>query len=297
MESGSHPRSYLYVPGNRADRLHKCLSLGVDAIIADLEDSVPAADKQQARDNVAQWLRPGPGGPQRWVRIDPAAAGTDLRAAVAPALTGVVVAKADLDVLAEVDASLTEIERAAGRPERSSAVIALIESARGLQQAAQLAHAPRVCRMIFGEVDLLADLGIDHAAAPPCWIASLRLQVVLASAAAGLAAPVGPTALTVNDQAEMAAGARTLLQQGFRARTAIHPAQLPAIEQAFTPSADEIARARRLIEAFEEAGSGVAVNERGRLLDPAVLRGARDIVSRAPRAEPAHQGRGVGRER
>ena len=282
----SQPRSYLYVPANRPDRLGKALSTTAGAVIADLEDSVPATDKESARRNVSDWLtggHAGESGPQRWVRVDPADAESDVRAAAGPALTGLVVAKADPAVLSGVDELLCSVERSLGLTERSVPVIALVESAAGLAAVARLATAPRVCRLLFGEVDLLADLGIDRVRADRAWVDQLRLQVVTASAAAGLAAPIGPTALTVSDRQEMLDGAQRLLWQGFRARTAIHPAQLPAIEQTFTPSPEEIAAAAELVGLFEAAGSGVAVDRQGRLLDPAVLRGARDVLARAPR--------------
>ncbi len=277
-------RSYLYVPANRQDRLARAAARGADALILDLEDSVPPAGKEQARQLLAHWLagQRDPGC-EVWVRINPSAAAQDIAATVSPVVTGVVVPKAEPALLAEISDLLDRAERASGLPAGRLGVLAIIETARGLQSAAAVAAAPRIVRLGLGEADLAADLGIqlgpDRAELLP-----VRLQIVVASAAAGTGAPVGPTSTDFRDAGQLRTSTRALLALGFRARTAIHPAQLPVINAVFTPSEAEIARASRLVAAFEaaeRAGTGVFTDEDGTMVDLAVVRSAREVLARA----------------
>ncbi len=287
-------RSYLYVPGDRADRLAKAASRGADALIVDLEDSVARAAKDQARQTTREWLagqrpsgqRPGgqrPGGPaQLWLRINRDLADADIDV-VSAAVTGLVVPKAEPALLAVIDGLLTRREQALGLDAGRLAVQPLIETAAGLLEVAAVAGAPRVARLGIGEADLAAELGLRPGPARE-ELAPIRLQVVIASAARGIAAPVGPTATDFRDLDALRATSEALLRLGFRARTAIHPAQLPVINEVFTPSADEVERARRLVAALDEAergGAGVTVAEDGTMLDVAVVRSAREVLARA----------------
>lgn len=275
-------RSYLYVPADHQDRLAKSVERGADAVIADLEDGVAPADKDAARRHVADWLATADPaiGPQRWVRIDPDAAPADIAAAASATLTGVLVAKADAAVLAAVDRLLTETETGLDLPAGRIAVIPLIETAAALLEAIAVARSPRVLRLGIGEVDLTADLGL-RPGADATELAPLRFQVVAASAAAGIARPLGPTSTDFRDLAAFERSAELLLRQGFRARTAIHPAQLPVIHTVFTPGQQELADARDLLRRFRAAGGGVAVDARGRMIDAAVIRSADELVRSA----------------
>lgn len=285
------PRSYLYVPGDRRDRLARAPTLGADAVIADLEDAVLAGSKGAARANVAEWLRE-----QRspacelWVRINGTSLGEDLAAVVTEALTGVVLPKAQIAVVMDTDRLLTGLEASAQLPVGGVAVLALIETARGLLSAVDLASAPRVTRLGIGEADLVGELRLRPSEAQD-ELTSMRLQITLASAAAGIAAPVGPTSLDVRDLDALRRSTEALLRLGFRARTAIHPAQLPVVNAAFSPSAAEVAAAAQVVaefEAAEQAGMGVLSDGRGRLVDVAVVRAARETLARD--RPPAHDG-------
>jgi len=277
-------RSYLYVPGDRADRLARAADRGADALLADLEDAVSAARKDQARQTVAAWLA----GPERircqvWIRVNSDHAADDIAATISPAVAGVVVPKAEPALLASISSLLSRREDELGLGEGTFAMIPLIETAAGLLAAADIAAAPRVLRLGIGEADLAADLRLqpDPGRAE---LMPLRLQIVVASAAARIAAPVAPTATDFRDLDELRESTEALLRLGFRARTAIHPAQLPVINEVFTPSAQEVARARRLVEALaaaERTGSAVATDEDGRMVDEAVARSAREVLDRA----------------
>lgn len=273
-------RSYLYVPGTEPDRLAKSLRRGADAVIADLEDAVAVGDKAAARKTVAAWLAGLPATPvQVWVRINADSPAEDV-AVLAGTGTGVVVPKADPALLERVDALLADRERELGLPRGSFAVVPLIESASGLLLLPAVAAAPRVHRLGIGEADLIGELGLRPGPGRE-ELLPLRLQVVVASVAAGIAAPVAPTSTDFRDLESFRSTSAALLRLGFRGRTAIHPGQVPVVNEAFTPGEEELAAAQRLIAGFESAGSGVFVDERGRMVDEAVVRAARETVRRA----------------
>lgn len=274
-------RSYLYVPADQPERLDRSVDRGADALIIDLEDSVAFAGKAAARAAAAGWLaRHEQGGPQRWVRINADSAAEDLQAVACPALLGVVVPKVEPDLVAEVDTLLTEAERRLEMTPGSLLVIPLIETARGLLLAAELARTPRVVRLGIGEADLAADLGVlpgpDRVE-----LTSLRLQVVVASAAARIGRPIAPTSTDFRDLDAFRASGQALLRLGFRGRTAVHPAQIPVIHEVFTPGADEVRTAAELVRRFDSAGGSVVTDEEGRMVDRAVVRGAREVLGRA----------------
>lgn len=273
-------RSYLYVPGTQPDRLAKSLGLGADAVIADLEDAVAVADKAAARESVAAWLTQLPPGPvQIWVRINRESPAEDI-AVLNGRPAGIVVPKADPALLRQVDTLLADREDALGLPRGSFGVVPLIESAAGLLELPATAAGPRVHRLGIGEADLIGELGLrpgpDRVELLP-----LRLQVVVASAAAGIAAPVAPTSTDFRDLDSFRSTSAALLALGFRGRTAVHPGQVPVVNETFTPGEEEVAAAERLIAGFEAAGSGVFVDDRGRFVDEAVVRAARETVQRA----------------
>lgn len=274
-------RSYLYVPGDRPDRLAGALTRGADALIADLEDAVGPGHKQAAREHVRAWLGAGPqDGPQRWVRINADTADTDLDAVVTAALTGVVVPKSEPDRLSAIDATLRKLEAERGLPAGSVAVLPLLESGLGVQRMAEIAAAPRVLRLGLGEVDLAADLGVTLDEERTV-LSPLRLNIVVASAAAGISRPVAPTSTAFRDLDAFRRSAETLRRQGFRGRTAIHPGQLPVIHDVFTPSEDEIAAAQDLLARFDAADGGGFVHADGTFVDLANIRNARETIALA----------------
>jgi len=288
LDPAGAARSYLYVPGDRADRLAGALSRGADALIADLEDSVAPAAKDRARETVARWLAELPAGarrPQLWIRVNAGLAAADI-GVVSPAVTGVIVPKAEPALLAGVDELLARREAETGLERGRLRVLPLIETAAGLLQVTSLAAAPRVARLGIGEADLAAELGLRPGPGRE-ELAPIRLQVVIASAAAGIAAPAAPISTDFRDLAALRSSTQALLRLGFRGRTAIHPAQVPVINEVFTPSAEELSRARRLVAAMEAAerdGAGVTVDENGAMVDVAVVRSAREVLARAAAA-------------
>jgi citrate lyase subunit beta/citryl-CoA lyase len=302
-------RSYLYVPGDRPEMLAKALDRGADAVIVDLEDAVAPDRKAAARHTVAEWLRgldsarshppsecggsaealPGRAGMrvEIWVRVNPGPAGPDdVRAVLAPAVSGIVAAKVESAAdLGHLDRALHEAERATGRVAGSVAVAPLIESAAAVLRLDEIAGAPRVRRLQAGEADLCADAGVtpgedEHE------LLFVRSRLVLVSAAYRLEPPVGPVAADFADLVRLRRTTWALARLGFVGRACIHPAQVPVVHEVFTPAPAEVDRARALIAAFDRAraaGNGVLVDDQGRMVDEAVVRRARRVIRLAQR--------------
>ena len=267
------PRSLLYTPGNRSDLVAKGSLSGADAVVVDLEDSVPSPEKERAREVVRRWLEDSPGGPQQWVRIDAAVLDEDLRLLERHMPDGIVLAGCRAAGLERLE-SWWARESPPDRP-----VVGLIEDAAGLREIGAMAQAPHLATVGIGEVDLLADLRVSRRAGAV--IDALRLQVVVDAAAAGLLAPVAPTSTDFRDLDSFRATTRAMLDLGFRSRTAIHPDQVPVINEVLTPGENEVAAARDVLARFEGAGGGVTTDQHGRLIDLAVVRGARETLARA----------------
>ncbi len=268
------PRSYLYVPGDRPERLEKAVTKAGDAIIADLEDAVAAARKELAMSCVLSWLDAlDAGGPEIWVRIGAGPRAAEELAAVAqsPRLTGVLLAKVDL----------AAVEQAARLLPERVAVGGLIETAGALLDLPALARHPRVQQLGLGEADLAAELGI--APGELSVLGPVRAQVVITSVAAGLTAPTGPVHLDVRDLDGLRTSTLALKRAGFGARSAIHPDQVAVIEDVFTPTPEEVAGARATVAAWDAAEAGVVLDDRGRMVDEAVVRLARRLVQTADR--------------
>lgn len=273
-------RTWLYVPGDRPERIAKAAALAddrrPDALILDLEGAVAPSAKPAARAAVAEALAGwADDAPPAWVRVnaDPDLCRADVEAVAAAGPAGIVLPKATAASVAHLDALLTRHDVP------TLPVVALIESAQGLLDAPDLARHPRVRNLALGEVDLAADLGVtrpDDATMLP-----LRLQVVVAAAAAGSPAPTGPVSTAVRDLDGLAASSAELRRLGFGGRSAIHPDQVPIVQAAFRPTSDELAAAERLVAAYDDAlarGDGVVVDDDGRMVDEAVVRRARLLL-------------------
>lgn len=282
-------RSYLYVPGIRPDLMVKSATYGPDAVILDLEDAVLETAKDEALAHTRAHLELSTPGPQQWVRLDGRRLEQQITAlAGLPGLTGFVLPKTTLPAFAAADDLLAEIEKTASTPtDRPLPVIGLLESAEGIIQAPELAAQPRLLRFAIGEADLLADLGMD-AGVDRAELWPIRLQVVVASAARGKAAPIAPVHLSIRDLTGLRSSTGEFRRRGFRARTALHPGQVSTINEAFAPSEAEVVAARQTLELFERArdsGDAVAVDADGSFIDEAVVRSCRAILRSAEDAE------------
>ncbi|QKV72842.1 CoA ester lyase [Amycolatopsis sp. Hca4] len=245
--------TYLFVPGDRPDRFGKAAASGADVVILDLEDAVAPAAKDAARASVGAWL----GSHRAMVRINPP--GTPWFAADAE-----LVAARGVPVMvpkAETPGVL------AGFGE----VVALVETALGVERAGELAAVPSVTRLAFGSVDLAAELGVAPEDREP--FAYPRSRLVLASAAAGLAPPVDGVTTDLHDPARLSEDVRYARRLGFGGKLCLHPRQVGPVRAGFAPTEEERAWARRVLT----AGAGVSVVD-GRMVDRPVLARARRIL-------------------
>jgi citrate lyase subunit beta/citryl-CoA lyase len=267
-------RSFLYVPGNQPKMLASALRRGADALIVDLEDAVPPAEKETARYTVAEWLRWLPADAPVWVRVNAGPMGADdARTVIAPALRGLVVAKASAGQVTALAELLDDHD-----PAGAVGLVPLLETPRAILDAAAIAAAPRVTRLQIGEADLAAELGVTPGDQE---LLLVRSTVVLASAAAGLAPPAAAVTTDFRDLDALRRSTLALKRLGFRGRACIHPAQIPVVHEVFTPSPAELADARDLVERFQAAGGGVCLDAHGRMVDRAVVREAHTILAMA----------------
>ncbi|MBF6147606.1 HpcH/HpaI aldolase/citrate lyase family protein [Nocardia nova] len=271
-------RSALYVPGNRPALFDKALAGPADVVLLDLEDSVPAGEKARARELVSAWLAPLPAASREriWVRVNPDDA-DDLRAVAAAGPAAVCLAKTEsADQVRAAAEVLSGCEPAPG----VLGICPLLESATAVLAAREIATAPRVLRLQLGEADLCADMGMapgpDRAE-----LLAIRTQLVLVSVAAGIEPPPAPVSTDFRDLAALRESTEALARLGFRGRACIHPAQLPVVNAVFTPSADELTRARDLVARFDAAAGGVVLDADGRMVDLAVVRRARRLLADA----------------
>jgi citrate lyase subunit beta/citryl-CoA lyase len=281
-------RSYLFVPGDQPHKLRRAVASGADAVIADLEDAVAPSAKVDARRTVAEWLATRTAGdqPELWVRVNASSRWLteDVHAVVAPAVVGFCLPKTHTpEQLRMFDELLAAAEQRVGLAEGSIKVVPLLESAVGLLSARAIAEQPRVWQLGLGELDLCAEVGIQPSA-DERELLPIRVQTVLASAAAGLAPPIGPVSTDFRDLVALRYSTDALHRVGFGSRWAIHPAQVAVINQSFTPTAEQLETARRLVERYDAARDqdvGVVVDEDGRMVDAAVVRAARRTLARA----------------
>jgi citrate lyase subunit beta/citryl-CoA lyase len=274
-------RSFLFAPGNHPRRVEKALTLDADAVILDLEDAVATAEKVTTRAAIAAALtQPRTG--LLYVRIN--AADTefcygDLVAVAHHGLDGMILPKVESPAtLTTIDWVLQQIERERGLAEGGIDLIPIIETARGLTQLdAILAAGIRVKRIAFGAGDFTLDVNMQWKR-DEAELSYARARIVTASRAAGLEAPLDTVWVDLQDAEGLEASARAALAYGFQGKMCIHPNQVAAVNNVFTPSEDEIAFAERVVAAFTKAeAEGVAsIQLDGKFIDyPIVYRAQR----------------------
>lgn len=259
-------RSFLFVPGQRDDRFDKAVASGTDAVILDLEDAVPPESKQAARECVRRWLAAGGRAVVRINAADTPWFTDDLQMLRALPQAGVMLSKADAPSLAHTLAALPGRE-----------VIALLETVAAYMDLPALSRVPGLAQIAFGSVDFGVDSGIADSGDA---MVAVRTQIVLHSRFAGLRAPLDGVSLSFSSAEEMDVDARRSLQLGFGGKLCIHPAQVSAVNRAFTPTEQEQAWAQRVLQAFaDSAGAATAVD--GKMVDRPVVERARRIVALA----------------
>jgi len=258
-------RSLLFAPGNEERKLRGALESDADAAIADLEDAVPAAKKDRAREVVRETF--GDGRPLRLLRI---AAPADVELAAELRVDAVVVPKATA-------AAVSELPK--GPP-----VVAIVETPAGLREAHAIASSPAVAALMLGAVDLSVALGLEPYG-DGLELLFARSSIAVDSSAAGIQRPIDSPCLDFRDLDVVRRESEQARALGFAGKACIHPAQVAAVNAAFTPSAEQVEWAQSTLAALAEAereGRG-AVALAGTMIDEPVAARARGILARTRR--------------
>jgi citrate lyase subunit beta/citryl-CoA lyase len=273
-------RSFLFAPGNVARRVEKALTLQADAVIVDLEDSVAIAEKAATRQTVAAALE-RPRRARGYVRVNAPSSAfcfSDLAETIHRKVDGVVLPKVESAAeLHAIDWMIWNLERERGMAEGSLDLIPQIETAAGVQRIDRVLQARRlrpykapwrVKRVAFGAADYAHELQLT-VGPEETELADARARVVLASRAAGLEGPLDSPWFDFKDLAGFARALERSRRSGFQGRLCVHPDQLAPVNAAYQPSAEELARAGRIVAAFREAEARgeAAVQVDGQMID------------------------------
>lgn len=291
MKTAQLPITMLFIPGTEKEKFAKIPQLPSRAFILDLEDAVPPAEKAASRAFVGEAIDEYGAGNSLHVRVNPVDSPylvDDLEAVVRAGLTGVNLPKTTSATDIQVADRLIEcFERRAGLPVGEIELMATVETVTGIRQAFEIAAAaPRLKRLCFGAGDFSLDVGVDWPHEDGVTGETLlfaKSQLVLASRMAGLEPPHDSVYPRYDDLDALRREAVESRRLGFLGKHAIHPVQLPVIEEVYRPSDRQIERARRLVAAFDEAeaqGKG-AVGVDGELVDYPILYRARNILAEA----------------
>ena len=267
-------RSLLFVPGARSDRFDKAVAAGADTIIIDLEDAVLAEAKNEARTAALNWLAVRPDGTRAGLRINSPRTGDGCRD-----IGALEVSRANPDFVMVPKAETgTDMEIANEALGGSIPMIAVIESGRAMRNAYEIAAAS-TGGVLFGGADFSASLGADLTS----WEAMLTARATISSACAacGVSAYDVPY-LDVKDETGLSLSTKRAKALGFDGRACIHPAQVGAVNAAFTPSDDEMKAAKEIVEALEQSGGG-AVLHNGKLVDRPIILAAQRTLAKAGR--------------
>ncbi|WP_435159485.1 HpcH/HpaI aldolase/citrate lyase family protein [Amycolatopsis sacchari] len=261
-------RSLLFVPGHRADRFAKAAGSGADAVVLDLEDAVGADRKDEARRNVRDWLADGQDAVVRCNGVE------------SPWFDG------DMAMLELFDCAVMvpkvngpdDVHAVGERLTARSRVMPLLETARGILAAREICKSPTAIRAVFGNADLALELGVDGA--DRAALTAARQAVVLASAAAGLPAPVDGVTLAVTDDDVLSADCAHGVVLGFGGKLCLHPRQVEGVNAAFSPTSEQLQWAKEVLAAADEhRGSISLVN--GRVVGTPIIDQARRVLARA----------------
>ena len=279
-------RSFLFTPGNHPRKVEKVFDAGADAVILDLEDAVAVGEKPAARAAVVTALA-GPRTCRGYVRInalDTEFAFQDLEAVVAPGVDGIVVPKVETaETLATAEWVVGELERKGGLPVGGIDLLPILETGLGVANARAIAAAAKRTRWLaFGAGDYTRDMAMEWTR-DEAECNHARAEIVLASRAEGLAAPIDTVWIHLQDEAGLVASTRKIKAMGFQAKLCIHPAQVDPVNQVFTPDAQAVAHAEKVIAAFEaaEAAGSASIQVDGYFVDYPIVELARRTLARA----------------
>jgi len=286
-------RSLLFVPADGGRKLDKAMASGADAVIVDLEDSIPAGGKVAARKSAADFVRDAVKAAQRprlLVRINAIATGLaddDLDAVIAAGPDAIMLPKAEGGAsVIHADAKLAVREAQAGLPDGHTKIVAIAtETAIALFLAGSYRGAsPRLSGLTWGAEDLSAELGAEtNRGTDGRFLDPYRLAraLCLAGAAAAQVQPIDTIAADFRNIEALRRETEEARRDGFTGKMAIHPAQVPVINEVFTPTAEAVAKARAIVAAFAADPGKGAVGIDGVMYDRPHLERAKQLLARA----------------
>ena len=288
-QAGVRLRSLLFVPGDSERKFDKAGACGADALILDLEDAVSPSRKAEARALVAELLqRPDPRAWSFWVRVnalDTGMTAEDLAAVVRPGLDGLLLPKANgaADVAA-LARQLDELEAGAGMAAGGTRILVVAtETPAAMFNLGSYAPAhPRLAGLTWGAEDLSAAVGATTNRGPDGgWSHPYQLarSLCLFAAAAAEVAPIETLYADFRDTEGLAASCRAARRDGFTGRIAIHPDQVGPINACFSPSSEDVAHARRVVEAFAAQPDAGTIGIDGKMYDIPHLKAALRVLA------------------
>src|SRR5690349_8413092 len=283
-------RSPLFVPGNKANMLEKALAVAPDALVPDMEDSVPAGEKANARDTIAQFLpRLAASGRPVIPRVNALETEwieADLAAVVGPHVYGISVGKVRrAGDIAAISALIGKLESRAGLKVGTVQLIPWIETAEAIVNVAEICRASaRIVGVAFGGEDFTNDMGVERLEDESQILYARQALCVAARAARVLALDTPYFKLrNLDGLRDNSLRAKSI---GFKGKFAIHPEQIDTLNDCFSPSAQEVAHAQRVVAAFEEAErrGRASTSLDGWVIDVPVVKRARALLELARRA-------------
>ncbi len=283
-------RTALFVPGNRPDRIEKAFNTEADVIIIDLEDAVPLSEKEtsrsKVREKVAQYA-------DRMILVRINGLGSpfikdDLEEAVVQGVNGIILPKVEKpDDIHEINSLLCAVEKKRAIPDGSIRLFPLIESAAAVQHVYEIlsikTKPERIYTAAFGAADYTLDMGIEMTM-QGTELFYARSRISIACRAAEIAPPIDtPFMIDLNDIEALISDAKRAKELGFQGKQVIHPKQVEPCNRIFSPTPEEIARAEKIIQVFEEAEAAgtAAIQMEGKFIDYAVVKKSRDILALA----------------
>jgi citrate lyase subunit beta / citryl-CoA lyase len=281
-------RSFLFAPGNHPRRVEKALSLDADAVILDLEDACPIAEKKATRAVVvAACQRPRTG--LGYVRVNATTTEFgygDIVAVVQKGVDGIILPKVEqADEIRGAAWVISSLEKERDLPAGSFDVIPIIETGKGMANIRAIAAAsPRVKRVAFGAGDFTLDMSIEWSRAET-ELLPYRSECVLASRAAGIEAPIDTVWVDLKDAEGFMASTRHIKALGFQGKMCIHPDQVPVANEILSPSAAEVEWSRKVVQAFEaaEKAGSASIQLEGKFIDYPIVYRARRVLEMVQR--------------
>ena len=276
-------RSFLFAPGNHPRRVEKALLLDADAVILDLEDACPIAEKKATRPVVVaacQLPRKGRG----YVRVNASSTEFgygDIVAVVQKGVDGIILPKLELaDEIRAADWVIANLEKERGLPVGAFDLIPIIETAKGMANIRAITAAgTRVKRIAFGAGDFTLDMNIQWTRTET-ELLPYRSECVLASRAADIEAPIDTVWVNLKDPEGFANSTRHIKSLGFQGKMCIHPDQVPMANEILSPSPLEVEWSRKVVEAFEgaEKAGSASIQFEGKFIDYPIVYRARRVL-------------------